>query len=40
MLVPDHVPEMAGDNSQMVDFAYTYDYIKALIESVNRGRRI
>lgn len=36
MLMPDHVPEMMGDNSQMVGFAYTYGYIKALIESVNR----
>ena len=37
MLMPDHVPEMAGDNAQMVGFAYTYGYIKALIESVNGG---
>ncbi len=36
MLMPDHVPEMAGDNALMVGFAYTYGYIKALIEAVNR----
>ena len=35
MLMPDHVPDMAGENSQMVGFAYTYGYIKALIDSVN-----
>ena len=36
MLMPDHVPTMSGENSRMVGFAYTYGYIKALIESVNR----
>ena len=37
MLMPDHVPEIAGDNARMVGFAYTYGYIKALVESVNRA---
>ena len=36
MLMPDHVPQMAGDNARMVGFAYTYGYIKAVIDSVNR----
>ena len=36
MLMPDHVPQMAGDNAQMVGFAYTYGYIQAVIEAVNR----
>ena len=35
MLMPDHVPDMAGENSRMVGSAYTYGYIKALIDSVN-----
>ncbi len=35
MLMPDHVPHMAGQNGQMVGFAYTYGYIKALINAVN-----
>jgi mannonate dehydratase len=33
MLMPDHVPHMSGDNSTMVGFAYTYGYIKGLIDS-------
>ena len=37
MLMPDHVPSMAGENARMVGFAYTYGYIKALIDSVNAG---
>ena len=37
MLMPDHVPEMAGDNPRMVGFAYTYGYIKAVIEAVTRS---
>ena len=37
MLMPDHVPEMAGENAKMVGFAYTYGYMKALIEWVSRA---
>ncbi len=36
MLMPDHVPEMAGDNSRLVGFAYTYGYIQAVVKTVNR----
>ena len=36
MLMPDHVPEMTGENARMVGFAYTYGYIKALIDAVSR----
>ncbi|MCH8062716.1 MAG: mannonate dehydratase, partial [Chloroflexi bacterium] len=34
MLMPDHVPQMSGDNGKMVGFAYTYGYIKAIIAAV------
>ena len=33
MLMPDHVPSMSGENAKMVGFAYTYGYIKGLIDS-------
>lgn len=33
MLLPDHVPSMSGENSEMVGFAYVYGYIKGLIDS-------
>jgi mannonate dehydratase len=36
MLMPDHVPEMAGDNSRLVGFAYTYGYIQAVVKAINR----
>ena len=36
MLMPDHVPAMAGENSRLVGFAYTYGYIRALIDGVSR----
>ena len=36
MMMPDHVPQMAGENARMVGFAYTYGYIKALIEAAGR----
>jgi D-mannonate dehydratase len=36
MMMPDHVPQMAGDNARMVGFAYAYGSIKALIASVSR----
>ena len=38
MLLPDHVPHMAGENSKMVGFAYTYGYIKGLIDSSGYGQ--
>ena len=37
MLMPDHVPNMSGENSKMVGFAYTYGYIKGLIDSAGFG---
>ena len=39
MLMPDHVPEMSGDNDKMVGFAYTYGYIKAVIAAVSQERQ-
>ncbi len=36
MLMPDHVPQLAGENDQMVGFAYTYGYIKAVIDAAGR----
>ena len=38
MLMPDHVPNMSGENSKMVGFAYTYGYIKGLIDSAGFGK--
>jgi len=38
MLMPDHVPSMSGENSKMVGFAYTYGYIKGLIDSAGFGK--
>jgi len=35
MLMPDHVPIIAGRDPRMVAFAYSYGYIKALIQAVN-----
>lgn len=35
MLMPDHVPYMSGENSEMVGFSYTYGYIKGLIDSIS-----
>jgi mannonate dehydratase len=36
MLMPDHVPEVAGDDGQRQAFAYTFGYIKALIHAVEQ----
>ena len=35
MLMPDHVPLIAGQNPEMVARAYGFGYIKALIQAVN-----
>ena len=35
MLMPDHVPELAGDNARRVGFAYCYGYINAALQSIN-----
>jgi mannonate dehydratase len=34
MLMPDHVPTIAGDEGRRQAFAYTFGYIKALIKAV------
>lgn len=34
MLMPDHVPEIAGPNAQGVAFAYCYGYIRALLQAL------
>ena len=34
MLMPDHVPELAGDNARRVGFAYCYGYINAALQSL------
>jgi mannonate dehydratase len=34
MMMPDHVPRIAGDPGGMHAFAYTFGYIKALIAAV------
>ena len=34
MLMPDHVPTIAGDNPRMVAFAFCYGYIQALLQAV------
>ena len=36
MLMPDHVPGLAGDNARRVGFAYCYGYINAALQAVNR----
>lgn len=35
MLMPDHVPTIAGDQNRRQAFAYTFGYIKALIQAVD-----
>ena len=34
MLMPDHVPGLAGDNASRVGFAYCYGYINAAMQMV------
>ena len=36
MLMPDHVPEAANDPGGLQSFAYSYGYIQALIQAVNK----
>jgi mannonate dehydratase len=35
MIMPDHVPKIAGGSGQAQAFAYTFGYIKALIQAVD-----
>lgn len=35
MLMPDHVPELAGENARRVGFAYCYGYINAALQTVS-----
>ena len=35
MLMPDHVPQISGENPSSVGFAFAYGYIQALIQAVN-----
>ena len=35
MLMPDHVPAIAGNDPRMVAFSYCYGYIAALLQAVN-----
>ena len=35
MLMPDHVPDIDGDEAQQVGFAYCYGYIHAMIQAAN-----
>jgi mannonate dehydratase len=32
MLMPDHVPGVAGDNARIIGFAYCYGYINAAMQ--------
>ncbi|MFW6174484.1 MAG: mannonate dehydratase [Chloroflexota bacterium] len=35
MLMPDHVPQISGENAREVAFAFCYGYITALLQAVN-----
>ncbi len=37
MLMPDHAPELSGEQARRVGFAYCYGYIRALLQAVNAG---
>lgn len=37
MLMPDHVPRMAGHDPSGVAFAYCYGYIQGLIDALSAG---
>jgi mannonate dehydratase len=39
MLMPDHVPHLAGPNPQGVAFAYCYGYITALLQAAGEPRK-
>ena len=34
MLMPDHAPDVSGDNSKMVAFAFCFGYIRGMLQSV------
>jgi mannonate dehydratase len=36
MLMPDHVPEIAGRDPSGTAFAYCYGYIQALLDAIDR----
>ena len=36
MIMPDHVPRISGPEARRVAFAYTYGYIHAALQAVNR----
>ena len=35
MVMPDHIPEIAGPAPEEVAMSYAYGYIQALIQAVN-----
>ena len=35
MIMPDHVPQISGNDPEMTAFAYTYGYINALLQAIN-----
>ena len=35
MLMPDHVPAIAGDNPRIVGFAFCYGYIQGLLQALD-----
>jgi len=37
MLMPDHTPQISGENEQGVGFAYAYGYIRGLVQAVEAG---
>ncbi len=39
MIMPDHVPKLAGDNPQGVAFAFCYGYIAALLQELGEPRK-
>ena len=34
MVMPDHVPTISGDEPTQVGFAYTYGYLRALLQTL------
>ena len=39
MLMPDHVPHIAGADPQGTAFAYVYGYITALLQTLDEPRK-
>ena len=39
MLMPDHVPQIAGRDPQSTAFAYVYGYITALLQAIGEPRK-